>query len=98
MLDIVTVKLGCGYFYLSWTINSNEEICKVQTYVVYLFSPRIKHYIYTGQTFDNFTLPGDTVFNVTVFGTNKKGGDITVKDAITTVEHTSVKTVAIRGM
>ena len=97
MLDIVAVRLGCGYFYISWTVNNSKEICKVQSFIVKLSTRGFKYDLATDKTFNNFTnLPGDTVFNVTVFGTNKANNK--AEDAATTVEYTSVKTVAVRGM
>ena len=95
-LDIVTTRVGCGYFYLSWAINSSEEKCKVKTFEVHLDAPRYSYYLSTETTFNNFTdLPGDTPFNVTVFGTNKQTS--VVKDSATTVAFDFVRTVAIRG-
>ena len=95
-LDIVTARVGCGYFYLAWAINSSEEKCKVQTFEVHLKAPRYGYYLSTNKTFNNFTdVPSDAPLNVTVFGTNKQTS--VVKDSATTVAYDFVRTFAIRG-
>ena len=99
VLDLVTVRLGRGYLYLSWIIKNNKKSCKLADYVITLLLPNSDDVVTTQDTFYNFTyLFGDTLYNITVYGHNR--GIIHVpgaEDAVTTVAFTSVRTVTIRG-
>ena len=96
----MTVRLGCGYVYLSWMITNNKISCKIREFVIMATYPNVEVTMDTQDTFYNIThnLPSDTVYNISVYGHNK--GIITddpITGAVTTVATTSVRTVTTRG-
>ena len=72
MVKIKTLRVGCGYVYVSWKIV-NSNICRIR-YAIAEFKNDRQRYRYsygTPEYYVNFTrAPSDTVLNLTVYVTN----------------------------
>ena len=94
MLQIETLTAGCGYVYISWTITDDENLCAKQ-FLANFSTDRSEYYVGTDQKFLNYSLPGDTPFNVTVYGVNLDALFASENTAITTIDYGYIRTVPI---
>ena len=94
VLRIETLTAECGYVYISWTITDDENICAKQ-FIADFSTPGSGYTVGTEQKFLNYSLPGDTLFNVTVYGINPDAFIASESTAITTIDYGYIKTVPI---
>ena len=96
VINITTSTGGCGYVYVSWTVIGNvpdDEMCGIGRITVTLSSVDVSMTVMNAVNSYNFTsLPGDTLFNVTVIGTT------TNERNVISLAFTSVKTMIIESM
>ena len=95
VLRIVTLTAGCGYVYISWTTINDENLC-IKLFIAHFSTDRSGYTIATNDKFLNYSLPGDTPFNVTVYGANPNVV-ISEKNAITTIDYAFIRTKPIYG-
>ena len=92
MVEVRTVKGGCGYVSATWAmIGITNELCSTVQYNVTLSSATttVSTPVLTTANFYNFTgLPDDTPFDVTVFGR-------TVFGLLSNVEVTQTRTISM---
>ena len=95
MISIITTIGGCGYVYVSWTVIGNipdDKMCGIGRVTITLSSVNVSMTEVALMNCYNFTgLPDDTLFNVTVIGTN------TIDNNVISLAFTSVKTMIIES-
>ena len=95
MIEITTTTGGCGYVYVSWSVidNEHDDVCSIGRINVILSSVDIFVLATSNTYFHNFTgLPDDTIFNVTVIGTDLIG------TTVVNLASASLRTQAIESM
>ena len=95
MVEIATVTGGCGYVYVSWIVINNvpqDVTCGISGFTIVLSSMDVSMTVMTTMITHNFTgLPDDTLFNITVIGTN-------INERKVSPASTAVKTMIIESM
>ena len=96
MVQIATVKGGCGYASVSWSVVGNDvddDMCGIGSFNITLSSMDISMTVITRMLSYDFTgLPDDTVFNVTVIGIN------VIRNSFISFDFVLLKTLVIESM